>query len=777
MKIDFHTIDEIFQHAFEERRFFLFEHEVYGLLRSAGIKTPAFRFIPRNGQVREKELSVFKGDRLVMKIVSPRIVHKSDVGGVAFVARSAREINRSAEKMLAEVAERFVDGSRAPAGGEAALGSVLPDLRGILLCEAVSYEQVGFGSEILLGLRSTRDFGPVVTLGGGGTDVELLNDKLKPGRAAAVGSASLLASEDIIAWMSPLAVYEKTASRFRGRKVLVRPEKLEDLCRRFCLLGSHYSAVSKQKGFVIEEMEVNPFVISGGEPIPLDGMCRFSRDHSEEAERPVDQIDALLHPDRIGIIGVSEKMNLGRIILKNILDMGFPADKIWVVKPGVDTIEKCRCVPRPSDLPESVDLFVLTVAADQSFSVLSELIENGKASSVIIIAGGMGEKEGTETLARDIRDMIRDSRLGRKPTPVINGGNCLGILSAPGRYDTTFIPKHKLYDLPRPAQKASPLVLLSQSGAFMMSRLSRIPGIAPRYAVSIGNQLDLTLADYMKFLRDDAESRIFAVYIEGFLPGDGLAFARAAREITCQEGKSVVVYKAGRSPEGRAATASHTASVAGDYAAAHAVLSQAGVIMTDSLEEFENFVKVLCFLENKRFRGSRVGLISNAGFECVILSDNLKNDDELIVPAFTPETVGKLSDILKPVGIDRLQDIHNPLDVTPLADDGVFAACCRAILEDGNIDCAVLCPLPLSPSMNTLAASLRHREDMTAEGGICRRLRELYDSTDKPFVVCLDAGANYRPMADLLESWGIPVFHHSDAAMRFLRRCAPVLSG
>lgn len=776
MKIDFHAIDEIFRNAFEEGRFFLFEHEVYGLLRTAGIKTPAFRFVPRGGRVREEDLSEFEGDRLVMKIVSPRIVHKSDVGGVAFVARGAREINRSAEKMLAEVAARYRDGAGGHPSQETADGPDPSGIRGFLLCEAVTYEHVGFGSEILIGLRSTRDFGPVVTLGGGGTDVELLNDKLKPGRAAAVGSASLLPSEDIVAWMSPLAVYEKTASRFRGRKPLVSPEKLEDLCRRFCFLGVHYSAVSKQNGFVIEEMEVNPFVISGGEPVPLDGMCRFSRDHREEAERPVDQIGALLHPDRIGIIGVSEKMNLGRIILRNILSMGFPAEKIWVVKPGVDSIEKCRCVPRPSDLPESVDLFVLTVAAEQSFKVLSELIENGKAKSVIIIAGGMGEKEGTENLALDIRDLIRKSRREKKPTPVINGGNCLGILSAPGRYDTTFIPKHKLYDSPRPGQKASPLILLSQSGAFMMSRLSRIPGIAPRYAVSIGNQLDLTLADYLKFLRDDEESRIFAVYIEGFLPGDGLAFARAAREITRQEGKTVVVYKAGRSPEGRAATASHTASVAGDYTAAHAVLTQAGVIMTDSLEEFENFVKVLCFLEDKRFRGGRVGLISNAGFECVVLSDNLKNDDELIMPAFTPETVRKLSDILAPVGIDRLQDIRNPLDVTPLADDEVFAACCRAILEDGNIDCAVLCPLPLSPSMNTLAASSRHREDLTAEGGICRRLRELFESTDKPFIVCLDAGAHYRPMADLLESWGMPVFHHSDAAMRFLRRCARVLS-
>jgi len=649
MKIDFQSIDKIFRNADKEGRSFLFEHEFYGVLGCAGMKTPGYRFIPRGTLVKDEDLSGFEGDRLVMKIVSPDIVHKSDVGGVVFVRCRALEINRAAETMLAEVSTRFRNWVRTAAEEETDLSNGL-DLRGVLLCEAVSYEQVGFGSEILIGLRSSRDFGPVITVGGGGTDVDLLNDKFKTGRAAATGSALLLQSEDLISWMRPLAFYDKTATRFRGREALVQPEKLEEICRRFCMLGSHFSSVSRHSDYVIEEAEVNPFVITDGELLPLDGMCRFSRDHLDEEERPIDQIDALLHPERIGIIGVSEKMNLGHNILNNILHKGFPTEKIWVVKPGMDAIEGCRCVPRPADLPEPVDLFVLTVAADQSLRILSELIENGKARSVIIIAGGMGEKEGTENLARDIRGLLRDGRREKKQVPVINGGNCLGVFSGPGNYDTTFIPKYKLYSLPHPVQKPSPLVVLSQSGAFMLSRLSRIPGIEPRYAVSIGNQLDLTIADYMKFLRDDAEARIFAVYIEGFLPGDGLAFAKAAREITSQEGKSVVVYKAGRSPEGRSATASHTASVAGDYAAAHAILQQAGVIMADTLEEFENFIKVLCFFDGKRFRGSRVGLISNAGFECVILSDNLKNDDELTMPAFTPETVRKLGDILAPMG-------------------------------------------------------------------------------------------------------------------------------
>jgi acyl-CoA synthetase (NDP forming) len=263
--------------------------------------------------------------------------------------------------------------------------------------------------------------------------------------------------------------------------------------------------------------------------------------------------------------------------------------------------------------------------------------------------------------------------------------------------------------------------------------------------------------------------RIFAVYMEGFKPGDGHAFAAAVREITAAGRRKVLVYKAGRSPEGRAATSSHTASIAGDYPVFRAVLEQAGAIVAADIFEFESFMKALVFLEGKKVGGRRAGLMSNAGFECVVLADNLKDGVGLDLAALAPETQAKIVSALQPLGIDRLQDVHNPLDVTPVADDAVFCECARAILEDPGVDCGVISNVPMTPAEQTLPAGEGHREDFLRPESFACRIVDIFRETDKPFVVCIDAGELYTPLAAFLENAGIPVFRRADEAVRFMR--------
>jgi acyl-CoA synthetase (NDP forming) len=459
-------------------------------------------------------------------------------------------------------------------------------------------------------------------------------------------------------------------------------------------------------------------------------------------------------------------MNLGHFILSNILREGFLKERIYVVKPGLAEIDGCRCVPTVADLPETVDLFVLTLAAGQSAGVMAELVAAEKARSVIIIAGGMGEKQGMEGIEEEIKRLLQKSRREKKLTPVVNGGNCMGVYSGPGHYDTTFIPVHKLAS---PGKKNPRLVYISQSGAFMASRMSKIPEVEPLYAISLGNQIDLTASDYLDYFGAYGSASLYALYIEGFQPGDGLALAKAAREII-HKGKRVIVYKSGRSPEGRKATSSHTASVAGDYTVCRAVMESAGVFVAETLAEFENALRALPGLAGKAARGRRVGLISNAGFECVILADSLKNGFELELAALAEPTKARISEILRPLGIDRLQDIRNPLDLTPVADDAAFAGCVEALLADPNVDCAVVSPVPMTAALQTLAPSERHAEDIHSPQSVGRRLVEIIRRTAKPVVINLDAGSFYDPLAGMLEGEGIAVFRRSDEALRFLSK-------
>ncbi len=760
----------VLERAESEGRDVLLEPEVYEVLKEAGLAPPRHLVVPAGRPVGRRDLRRLGGPRVVVKVVSPLIVHKSDVGGVAFVKADPASVNKAAAAMLRSVPARYLAWAREKGGpgapaGPSTLKEVRDSVRGFLVAEAVDFEDAGFGSEVLLGLRNSREFGPVLTMGGGGLDVEYMSELLKEGRAAAIGSAHLLDAARVPGLLGPLAFFGKLAAPFRGRRPLVSPQALAAALVKFRDLAAAFSPFASETPFVLEEAEVNPFVVRRGRLVALDGACRFSRAKAVLPRRPVEEIGRLLKPASIGIIGVSEKMNIGRIILNNILANGFPPGRVTVVKPGLDSIEGCRAVPAVAAMPETVDLFVLTLAADQCEGVVRDLVEHGKARSVILIAGGMGEKAGGASIEDRLRSLLLEGRRSGRTTPVVNGGNCLGIASKPGRYDTTFIPAAKL---PRPKSARSDLAVISQSGAFMICQMSKFPTIQPRYAVSLGNQLDLTASDFLAYLKDDPEVRAFSVYMEGFKPGDGLAFARAVGEITAS-GRPVLVYKAGRSREGRSATSSHTASVAGDYGVFRAVLEQAGAIVAGDLAEFESFTKGLAFLGDRPVAGRRVGLISNAGFECVMLADNLRNGAGLELAAFAPETAERILAALRPLGIDRLQDVRNPLDVTPVADDAAFVECARAILEDPGVDCAVVSNVPLTPAQQTLPAGPGHGEDLTRPGSFASRTIELFRECRKPFVVNIDSGELYAPLADRLERAGIPVFRRADEAVRFLR--------
>jgi acyl-CoA synthetase (NDP forming) len=183
-------------------------------------------------------------------------------------------------------------------------------------------------------------------------------------------------------------------------------------------------------------------------------------------------------------------------------------------------------VPDVASLPEKVDLFVLVIPAAQAPACIAELAELDKAESVIVIPGGLEEKSGTEALVARMRAALDASRAGLSRGPLLNGGNCLGIRSVPGKYNTLFIPDYKL---PMPTGDVAPVALVSQSGAFAICRVSKHPDLNLKYVITCGNQMDVTIGDYLERLAGDAAIELFAVYVEGFKPLDGLKVLRAVR--------------------------------------------------------------------------------------------------------------------------------------------------------------------------------------------------------------------------------------------------------
>jgi len=329
----------------------------------------------------------------------------------------------------------------------------------------------------------------------------------------------------------------------------------------------------------------------------------------------------------------------------------------------------------------------------------------------------------------------------------------------PGRYDTMFIPEYKL---PAPSGPVSPVAFVSQSGAFAVSRMSKLGRLNPKYAITLGNQMDLTVGDYLTYLKDDPGLEVFAVYVEGFTRLDGLDFLRAARAITAS-GRCVLLYRAGRTAEGAKASASHTASIAGDYTVTSELAKAAGVIVAESLADFEDLVRLFTLLRHKRADGVRLGAVSNAGFECVAVADTL---GRFTLPAFDGATSSRLEAIFRAAKIDSVVDVHNPIDLTPMTGDAAYEDVVRAVLEADGIDIGIVGAVPLTSALNTLPAGLAHAEDLTRPDAVGLRLARLKDELPKAFVAVVDAGAVYDPLVALLEQHGVPTFRTADTALR-----------
>ena len=766
---DEERISQILTAAHERHDSVLLETDGFEVLRALGFKTCPSRFVRNAQEARGADWNSFSGDKVVVKVVSPDILHKSDFGGVAIVANEREAIASTIEAMSARLCGN--------------------NLAGFTVNQFVAYD-AALGGELLLGLRRTADFGPVVTVGAGGVYTEFLAENFKPGRDVAILSCELtesvpgaVATGSVLSVPRAVATGSNTQLRIdncfhdrvrsalrdvaitrlitnppRGQQPRLRLDQLVEATNRLLWLGRKF-------GHLISEFEINPLVVSDGELIALDVLVKLS--HAPEvsgALRPVEKIKHLLEPRSCAVIGVSEKLNPGHVIVNNLLREGFDRTRLYIVKPGTDSLEGCRCYPDIASLPERVDLLVVSVAASQVPETVAQVIETRKAESIVVIPGGLEEKSGGELLASRMHAALAAARETDWRGPVINGGNCLGIRSRPGRCDTMFIPQHKLSTSNGSASTMlqSPVAVISQSGAFGLAKADRLAGIDPKYNITLGNQMDLTVGDYLDYLKDDAELEVFAVYVEGFAPLDGVKFLKAAEEISAR-GKTAVLYRAGRTPAGAKASASHTASIAGDYAVTRALARHAGVVVAESLADFEDLTRLFTFLLGKKVAGRRLGAISNAGFECVAFADNLRN---FTLPTFGERTTHCLRAVFERCRIDRVVDAHNPLDLTPMADDAAYEQAVRAVMEDENVDVGIVGCVPMTPALNTLARGEGHHEDIDREDSVVQRLLRLNDEIAKPWVAVVDAGSLYDPMAARLQAAGIPTFRTGDRALR-----------
>ena len=778
--IQFDVITSLFREASEAGRNVLFEFEVYRLLSSSGAETaPQARFIPRGAHLSDEDLTALPGRKSVLKIVSPTIIHKTDVGGVRIVDKSPHAVRSGIRRILHEVPENYGDLIRrhpetapqayAQLSGERLLAAISRDLLGILQVQYMPPDSTAFGNELIVGLRRSREFGMIISAGLGGTDTELYAQRFRKGQAVVTASTAMHDGLSFFNLFTRTIAYRKMAGLTRGQRRIVTDEQLIECFASFIAMANHYAPTSPATPFVIEELEINPFAFTDFLMVPLDGMCRFSQDKAAVSQRPIAKIDKLLHPTNIGIIGVSAtRHNFGRIIVDNIIAAGFNPQNLVIIHDKEETIAAIPCIPSLARLHHKLDLLVVAINATGVPALIQEIIALDAAHSVLLIPGAMGETLDSRERATEVIAAIH-ARHGRDHGgPVFLGANSMGIISRPGRYDTWFIPEAKL-----PKERGTSYrraALVSQSGAFMLNRSHQCPELRPAYMISMGNQTDLSLGDMLYYFKDSHAVDVIAVYAEGFQELDGLHFCRAVRAAVLA-GKEVVFYKAGRTPEGKAATSSHTASLAGDYVVCENCVRQAGAMVAANFTEFQDLFLLAENLHGKKISGNRLAAVSGAGFEAVGMADSIDSDDyHMQLARFSATTEKKIAEIIDRKGLTALITLRNPLDITPAADDATHVGIAAALVEDEGVDGVVIGLDPLSPSTRTLAGNARSPYAMDAPGSIREMMIDLVGRTDKPIVTVVDGGRMYNPLRDSLADNEVPVFTTCDRAISALAR-------
>ena len=613
--------------------------------------------------------------------------------------------------------------------------------------------------ELRVALANTREFGLVLSAGAGGLDARLAERNFRRGRGAAHAAAALTEAADFLRLFRRTVSYRKLVASAPHDAIVGADRKLEACFAALLALASAHPAGAPDVRFALHRLQL-VLVWSGSTLRVVHADCSIGAAVTRPLPRPIEKIDQLLHPRSMGIVGVSASgMNFARIILRNLVGSGYPKERITIIRPGEKEIDGVRCAENLLALEHKLDLLIVAVNAEAVYGLVDEIIESDKVDAVMLIPGGLGETKKSREPAAAMAARINAAHGKPGGGPVFLGGNCLGVVSHPGGYDSWFIPLERL---PKPQKKPErSAVMLSQSGAFMITRLSHNPWLDPRYMLAVGNQTDLTHGDLLSYFAERPEIETISIYVEGFRDLDGLDFARAVRRAV-RNGKDVVVYKSGRTAPGAAAARGHTASDAGDYALFESVVRHAGAMVADDVTAFDDLFYIAGALHGRKFGGRRLGAISGAGFEAVSMADSIETDSfAMEMGQLETATVGRIKEILAAKRLETLVEVNNPIDINPGADDEAHLQVTEAFLRDAHIDAVVVALDPTAPAVRALESSkLRPGHDINDPASTVHLMPPIVARNDKPVIGVIDAGRLYDAMAARLMDQGVCIFRN-----------------
>jgi 3-hydroxypropionyl-CoA synthetase (ADP-forming) len=597
------------------------------ILGEYGIKVPKYALVTSSDEAVQKSREI--GFPLVAKIVSPDILHKTDVGGVKVGLSSEDEVKKAFDDMFNRLKEKF-------------------DVKGVLL-----EKMVPKGVELIVGLQNDSQFGPSIMVGLGGIYTELFKDVsfrvLPVTKNEAANMLESLRGKDIL-------------KGFRGSK----PVDLDMLSEAILNIGT----LGVDMAGKYESIDFNPVVIYPDSYYVVDAKIilkdKSSDDAISMANPDSSYMDLFFNAKSVALVGASPEVGkIGNSVMESLAKHDYKGKVYPVNAKGYPEIMGVKAYKNLMDIEDPVDVVIVTV--DLKF-VPDLLVECGKKNihNMVIISGG-GKELGGERAA--IEKRVQD--LSRELKVRIIGPNCIGIFNGENRLDCAFQGHLRML---RPKQ--GNVSFLSQSGTVGIAFMETSDAFGLSKMISYGNRSDVDEADMIHYLAQDPSTNVIGLYVEGL--GDGRKFMNSAKNVIKQYQKPIVVFKNGRSTKGAKQAASHTGSLGGTFAVISGAFEQTGIISVDSYEELTSALKALTWQPVPN--GNKIAMVTNGAGPIIAAIDNFERLN-LELAQLSDQTMKSFKEHYPATYV-----IGNPCDVTGSASADDYRFAIQAFLNDPNVD-------------------------------------------------------------------------------------------
>jgi acetyl coenzyme A synthetase (ADP forming)-like protein len=627
MSHDKSAAGRILDQARAAKRSALTAPEARGLCEAYGIKLPAEGVATTAAGAASLAAQI--GYPVVMKIVSPDILHKTEAGGVLVGLNSTQQVTQGFATII-ENARRYNSSA---------------DILGVQI-----QQMLHGGQEVIIGAVTDPAFGKLVAFGLGGILVEVLKDitfRLAPA-----------SYEEALSMLDGIAA----AQILRGVRGApgVNRHALASMIERVAAMVSDFPEIS--------ELDLNPVFASEHGAIAADVRILLDFNPAPQRYRPsqeliVQQMNRIMKPDAVAVIGAStEPGKIGNSVMKNLINGGYQG-AIYPIHPTADTILGHKAYKSVKDVPGEIDVAVFAIPARVVAQALIEVGEK-KIPGAVLIPSGFAETGNVAGQAELVE-------IGRKYGVRLMGPNIYGFYYTPKNLCATFCTA---YDVKGHA------ALSSQSGGIGMAIIgfSRSAKMGVSAIVGLGNKCDIDEDDLLIFFEQDDNTQIIAQHCEDLK--DGRAFAEVARRVSKK--KPIVVLKAGRTSMGARAASSHTGALAGNDKIYEDVFRQSGVIRARSLRDLLELARGIPVLPTPR--GNNVVIITGAGGSGVLLSDACV-DNGLALMAMPQDLDAAFRKFIPPFGA-----AGNPVDITGGEPPKTYQNTVRLGLEDPRIHALIL---------------------------------------------------------------------------------------